>query len=139
MGIGTDVPTRPNQALPTTKWYVFTSQRVQDCASQTKVDEMDYVGYRTETHHDVIWLNVSMDHAHVVHVLDSFEQLVEKHENRLQRKFPTTEIVEVLDGGPQEITDQVDKLVFHRDSLGNKFREAFALQAPVLWDLLKDV
>ena len=110
--IGRDVPACADKTLPGAKRDVFARVRVDDRASQTKVDQVDRVRSWTKTQHYIVRLDVAMNRALVVHVLHALKQLEEDHARRHEREFATAKVKQVLEARTQKLTDQVDELVF---------------------------
>jgi len=55
---------------------------------KTKIKDEYFVRSFVQTNAEVIRFNISVDEMPVVHILNSCDHLVDKHEHGLQREFP---------------------------------------------------
>ena len=106
------VPARANQILHTHKWDMLSSLRVNDQTSQAKINQMHCVGVLAQAHHDIVRLDVAVNVVHLVHVLHPLQQLVEEHQGGLQAELLIAEVEQVLEAGPEEVSDEEDEFVF---------------------------
>lgn len=72
---------------------------------QTEIDHVDLVAALTDTHEEVVGLDVTVDERLGVDVLDAGNQLVGQEQDRLQRELAVAEVEEILQGGAEEVQD----------------------------------
>lgn len=51
---------------------------------ETVINQVEYACILFETHQDILWFQVSMDVASLMHGLDSLDELVSKQEHSLE-------------------------------------------------------
>ena len=72
---------------------------------ETEVDHVDLVAPLADTHEEVVGLDVAVDEALGVDVLDAADQLVGEQEDGLEGEFAVAEVEEILEGGAEEVED----------------------------------
>eukprot|EP00187_Rhodella_violacea_P007101 CAMPEP_0174886340 /NCGR_PEP_ID=MMETSP0167-20121228/1575_1 /TAXON_ID=38298 /ORGANISM="Rhodella maculata, Strain CCMP736" /LENGTH=353 /DNA_ID=CAMNT_0016122291 /DNA_START=88 /DNA_END=1148 /DNA_ORIENTATION=- len=88
---------------------------------ESKVDDVDDVRVLPQAHEKVVGLDVAVEEASGVDVLDALDHLVGEHEDGLEGEPPMAEIEEVLETGAEEIDshDVVVALLAEPPDLGN--------------------
>ena len=87
---------------------------------------MDGIRVLTHAHHDVIWLEVSVNQTFTMHVLETLQDLIEQHQRGLRREFSAAKIEQVLQCRTEQLRDHVDLVFFHTDALVNQLWISFA-------------
>jgi hypothetical protein len=70
---------------------------------QTKVDHIDLVATLTDTHKEVVGLDITVDKGFGVNVLDAGDELVGQQKNSLQRELAVAEIEKILQTGSEKV------------------------------------
>jgi hypothetical protein len=77
--------------------------RVPVLLGETEVDNVDLVTPLTDTHEEVVGLDVTVNEALGVDVLDAADELVGQQEDGLEGEFAVAEVEEILEGGAKKI------------------------------------
>lgn len=72
---------------------------------QTKVDNIDLVATLTNTHEEVVGLDITVNERLGVDVLDARNQLISEKQHSLEREFAVAEVEEILQTGSEEVKD----------------------------------
>ena len=72
---------------------------------ETEVDHVDLVAPLADAHEEVVGLDVTVDEALGVDVLDAADELVGEQEDGLEGEFAVAEVEEILEGGAEEVED----------------------------------
>jgi hypothetical protein len=70
---------------------------------QTEINDIDLVAPLTNTHEEVVWLDITVDKALGVDILDAGNQLVGQEKDGLQGELPVAEVEEILQTGSEQI------------------------------------
>jgi hypothetical protein len=70
---------------------------------ETEVDHVDLVASLADAHEEVVGLDVTVDEALGVDVLDAADQLVGQQQDGLEGEFAVAEVEEVLEGGSEQV------------------------------------
>ena len=70
---------------------------------ETKVDHVDLVASLADAHEEVVGLDITVDEALGVDVLDAADQLVGQQEDGLEGEFAVAEVEQVLEGGSEQV------------------------------------
>ena len=79
--------------------------RVPVLLRETEVNHVDLVASLADTHEEVVGLDVTVDEALGVDVLDAADELVGEQEDGLEGEFAVAEVEEILEGGTEEVED----------------------------------
>ena len=101
---------------------------IEYAAGQSKVYHVDNGRNFSDSHHNVVWLDISVDHASPVHELQPRDNLAEKHQAGLQRKLAAAEVEQVLQRRAEQLLDHEDEVVLDDNALMVQPWEAFAGQ-----------
>ena len=105
MGVNRGVTSGTGQVLVLSVRDVEVGLGVPVLLGETEVDNVDLVTPLTDTHEEVVRLNVTVDKALGVDVLNAADQLVGEEEDGLEREFAVAEVEEIFEGGAEEIED----------------------------------
>lgn len=72
---------------------------------QTKVDNVDLVATLTNTHEEVVGLDITVNERLGVDVLDAGNQLISEKQHGLEGEFAVAEVEEILQTGSEEVKD----------------------------------
>jgi hypothetical protein len=72
---------------------------------ETEVNHVDLVAPLADAHEEVVGLDVTVDEALGVDVLDAADELVGEQEDGLEGEFAVAEVEEILEGGAEEVED----------------------------------
>lgn len=92
---------------------MLASFGVHDEPCQPKVDHMHDVRSVSEAHHDVVWLDVSVDVILPMQKFYPLQKLIEQHESRLQGKLFVAEVEQILKTRTKEVSHKVYEFVLH--------------------------
>mmetsp|Transcript_22320 Transcript_22320/g.46874 ORF Transcript_22320/g.46874 Transcript_22320/m.46874 type:complete len:427 (-) Transcript_22320:824-2104(-) len=105
VGVDRGVPRSPCQVLVLSVRNVLVCPGIPILFGQPKVDDVHLVRLLPQAHQEVVRLDIPVDEAPGVHVLDPSKQLVRQHEHRLERKPPVAKVEEVFERGTQQVHD----------------------------------
>ena len=105
MGVDGGVTSGTSQVLVLSVRDVEVGLGVPVLLGETKVDHVDLVAPLADTHEEVVGLDVTVDEALGVDVLDAADQLVGEQEDGLEGEFAVAEVEEILEGGAEEVED----------------------------------
>ena len=97
------VASRARQVLVLTVRDVKVRLRVPVLLRQTKVDDVDLVAALADAHEEVVGLDVAVDEALSVDILDAGDELVGEQQNRLEGELAVAEVEEVLERGAEQV------------------------------------
>jgi len=97
------VARRPCEALTCSIANVRLSIFILPPFSETHVHKVEYVALVPDTSKDVVGLDVSVNEATLMEVLETLDHLVAYHDCRLQREAVTTEVHQVRQARTQQI------------------------------------
>lgn len=103
MGVDGGVTSGTSQVLVLSVRDVEVGLGVPVLLGETKVDHVDLVASLADTHEEVVGLDVTVDEALSVNVLDAADQLVGEQEDGLEGEFAVAEVEEILEGGAEEV------------------------------------
>lgn len=72
---------------------------------QTEIDHVDLVSSLANAHQEVVWLDIPVNEALGVDVLDAADELVGEQEDGLEGELAVAEIEKVFEGWAKEIED----------------------------------
>ena len=109
------VPGGSCQVLAILEWNV-QSFTVHVALGQTEVNDVDIVaGGVISTDEEVVWLDVSVDDALLVHLFNAADELLGNDQDCLQVKLALASLEQVLKRWPKQVHDHhVEALVWHR-------------------------
>ena len=105
MGVDGGVTSGTSQVLVLSVRDVEVGLGVPVLLGETKVDHVDLVAPLANTHEEVVGLDVAVDEALGVDVLDAADELVGEQEDGLEREFAVAEVEEILEGRAEEVED----------------------------------
>lgn len=105
MGVDGGVTSGTSQVLVLSVRDVEVGLGVPVLLGETEVDHVDLVAPLANTHEEVVGLDVAVDEALGVDVLDAADELVGEQENGLEGEFAVAEVEEILEGGAEEVED----------------------------------
>lgn len=103
MGVNRSITSGTSQVLVLTVWDVEMSLGVTVLLGQTKINDIDLVTTLSDTHEEVVWLDITVDKALGVDVFDAGDELIGKQENCLQRELSIAEIEKILQTGSKKV------------------------------------
>ena len=77
--------------------------RIPVLLRQTKVNNIDLVPSLANAHQEVVWLDVTVDEALRVDVLDAGNELVGEEEDGLERELAVAEVEEVFERWAEQV------------------------------------
>ena len=99
VGVDTGVPCGPGEVLVLTVGNVEVSLGVTVFFGKTKVDDINLVAALTDTHEEVVGLDITVDEGLGMDVLDAGDELIGEKEDGLERELAVAEVEEVLETG----------------------------------------
>jgi hypothetical protein len=105
VGVDGGVTSGTSQVLVLSVRDVEVGLGVPVLLGETEVDHVDLVAPLADTHEEVVGLDVTVDEALGVDVLDAADQLVGEQEDGLEGEFAVAEVEEILEGGAEEVED----------------------------------
>lgn len=105
MGVDGGVTSGTGQVLVLSVRDVEVCLRVPVLLGETEVDNVDLVTPLADAHEEVVRLDITVNEALGVDVLDAADQLVGQEEDGLEGEFAVAEVEEVLEGGAEEVED----------------------------------
>ena len=105
MGVDGGVTSGTGQVLVLSVRDVEVGLGVPVLLGETEVDHVDLVAPLADTHEEVVGLDVAVDEALGVNVLDAADELVGEQENGLEGEFAVAEVEEIFEGGAEEVED----------------------------------
>lgn len=105
MGVDGGVTSGTSQVLVLSVRDVEVCLRVPVLFGETKVDNVDLVAPLADAHEEVVGLDVTVNEALGVDVLDAADQLVGQEENCLEGEFAVAEVEEILKGRAEKVED----------------------------------
>jgi hypothetical protein len=103
MGIDGGITGSSRQVLVLTVGDVEMSLWVTILLGQTEIDDIDLVATLTNTHEEVVGLDITVDEGLGVNVLNTGDELIGEEKNGLQGELAIAEVKEILQTGPEEI------------------------------------
>lgn len=94
------------QVLVLSVGNVLASSVVSVFLGQSKVYQEQLVAVSSNSHEEVVWLDVAMDEVLVVNILNSANHLVGQHQDSLHGEPPGAEVEEILEAGSEQVHDQ---------------------------------
>lgn len=61
------------------------------------------MGFFLVPHQEIVWLDVSVDELPAMHIFDSLQHLVAKHQNRFEGKFAVAPIEKIFQACPEQV------------------------------------
>lgn len=105
VGVDGGVTSGTSQVLVLTVRDVEVRLRVPVLLGQTEVDDVDLVAPLANAHEEVVRLDITVDEALRVDVLDAGDELVGQQEDGLEGEFAVAEVEEILKGGAEQVED----------------------------------
>jgi hypothetical protein len=105
VGVDGGVTSGTGQVLVLSVWDVEVGLGVPVLLGETEVNHVDLVAPLADAHEEVVGLDVTVDEALGVDVLDAADELVGEQENGLEGEFAVAEVEEILEGGAEEVED----------------------------------
>lgn len=105
MGVDGGVTSGTSQVLILSVRDVEVGLRVPVLLGETKVDHVDLVAPLSDAHEEVVGLNITVNEALGVDVLDAADELIGEQEDGLEGEFAVAEVEEILEGGSKEVED----------------------------------
>lgn len=103
MGVDGGVARSTCQILVLSVGDVEVSLGVAILLGKTEIDNVDLVTSFTDTHEEVVGLDISVDERLGVNVFDSRNELIGQEKNRLQGKLSVTKVEEILQTGAEKV------------------------------------
>lgn len=105
MGVDGGVTSGARQVLVLTVGNVKMGLGVPVLLGQTEIDHVDLVASLANAHEEVVGLDVAVNEALGVDVLDAANELVGEQEDGLEGEFAVAEVEEVLEGRAEQVED----------------------------------
>jgi hypothetical protein len=105
VGVDGGVTSGTSQVLVLSVRDVEVGLGVPVLLGETKVNHVDLVAPLADAHEEVVGLDVTVDEALGVDVLDAADELVGEQEDGLEGEFAVAEVEEILEGGAEEVED----------------------------------
>ena len=105
VGVDGGVTSSTRQVLVLTIWDVEVGLGVPVLLGQTEVDNVDLVAPLANAHEEVVRLDITVDEALGVDVLDAGDKLVGQQEDGLEGEFAVAEVEEIFEGGAEQVED----------------------------------
>jgi hypothetical protein len=105
VGVDGGVTSGTSQVLVLSVRDVEVGLGVPVLLGETKVNHVDLVAPLADAHEEVVGLDVTVDEALGVDVLDAADELVGEQEDGLEGEFAVAEVEEILKGGAEEVED----------------------------------
>ena len=105
MGVDGGVTSGTSQVLVLSVRDVEVGLGVPVLLGETEVNHVDLVAPLADAHEEVVGLDVTVDEALGVDVLDAADELVGEQEDGLEGEFAVAEVEEILEGGAEEVED----------------------------------
>lgn len=105
VSVDTGITGSSSQVLVLTVRDVEVSLGVAVFLCETKIDDVDLVSTLTDTHQEVVGLDITMNEGLGVDVFDAGDELVGEKKNGLQGELAVAEVEKVLQTGTKEIDD----------------------------------
>lgn len=83
-----------------------SSVRIAKLLCQAEVNSIKYISLLANSHEEIIWLNIAMEKAFGMDVLDSRDGLVGDKEDSLERETSVAIVQQILEGWAKKIVDQ---------------------------------
>lgn len=99
------VSSSSSQVLVLPVWDVQVGLWVAVLLGETKVNDVDLVSSLSDSHEEIVWLDISVNEVARVDVLDARDHLVCQEKDRLERELSVAEVEEILEGGSQKVDD----------------------------------
>jgi len=106
MGIDRRVAGGAGEVLVLAVQDVMTRVRIAELLGQPEVDQEELIAVPTNAHEEVVRLNVAMDEALQMDVLQATDHLVDQHQHCLDGEVARAEVEQVLERGSQQVHDQ---------------------------------
>lgn len=103
MSVDGGVTSSTRQVLVLTVWDVEVSLWVSVLLGQTEINDIDLVTTLTNTHEEVVRLDITMDEGFGVNVFDAGDELIGEEKDRLQGEFAVAEVEEILQTGSEKV------------------------------------
>lgn len=103
MGVDGGITSSTSQVLVLTVWDVEVSLWVSVLLGQTEVDNINLVTTLTNTHEEIIRLDITMNEGFGMNVLDAGNKLIGKEKDSLQRELAVAEVEEIFQTGSEKI------------------------------------
>ena len=103
MGIDTSISCSASQVFILTVWDVKVSLWVTVFLGQSEVDDIDLVSTLSDTHQEVVGLDITVNEGFGMDVLDPGDKLVSQEEDCLQREFAVAEVKQILQARSKQI------------------------------------
>lgn len=105
MGVDGGVTSGTRQVLVLTVGNVEVGLGVPVLLGQTEIDHVDLVASLANAHEEVVGLDVAVNEALGVDVLDAADELVGEQEDGLEGEFAVAEVEEILEGRAEQVED----------------------------------
>jgi hypothetical protein len=103
VGVDGSITSSTSQVLVLTVWNVEMSIGVTVLLGQAEIDNIDLVTTLSNTHEEVVGLDITVDKALGVDVLNSRNKLVGKEKHGLQGELSVAEVEQILQTGSKQI------------------------------------
>jgi hypothetical protein len=105
VGVDGGVTSGTSQVLVLSVRDVEVGLGVPVLLGETKVDHVDLVAPLADAHEEVVGLDVTVNEALGVNVLDAADELVGEQEDGLEGEFAVAEVEEILERGAEKVED----------------------------------
>ena len=105
VGVDAGITSSTSQVLVLTVRDVEVGLGVTVFLGQTEINNIDLVATLSDTHEEVVGLDITVDEGLGVDVLDAGDELIGKEKNGLQGELAVAEVEEILQAGSEEIED----------------------------------
>lgn len=103
MSVDTSVTCSTRQVLVLTVWDVEVRLWVTVLLSKTKVDNVDLVAALSNSHQEIVRLDIAVDEGLGMDIFNTGDKLIRQQQDRFQREFAVAEVEEVFQAGSKEV------------------------------------
>jgi len=96
MGIDRSVPSGTSQVLVLPVWNVEMSLGVSVLLGETEINDIDLIASLSDTHEEIVGLDISVNKVSRVNVLDSRNELIGEEKDSLEGELSITEVEQIL-------------------------------------------
>ena len=96
MGVDGSVPSSTSQVLVLPVWNVEMSLGVSVLLGETEINDIDLVTSLSDTHEEIVGLDISVNKVSRVNVLDSRNELIGEEKDSLEGELSVTEVEQIL-------------------------------------------
>ena len=103
MRIDTGITSSACQVLVLTIWNVEVRLRIPVLLGQTKIDDVDLIPTLTNSHQEIVGLDITVYERLCVNVLYPRDKLICKEQDSLQGEFAVAEVEQIFQARPKQV------------------------------------